>query len=320
MSQAKENKFVQFLEKGYEKEGVGASTRKTYISIMKNVRKGMNYKGTSLHFAKDIKGVEELIKSKSKSYKISAFSAIVKLMKDKTLKKQYREKINDINKVKIEESKEGRYTDKERKTIGGLSWADLEKIIPMIREELKNIDQKEKPKQYYITYQYLILSLVYLKCKFLPRLDYCSIKVIYDKSHIDETQNQLLVEDDKMTIMFNKFKNKKSVGSKSFEICDEVREEISDWLFFKNNDDKDNLFYNLNKSKPYDNKRFSELIKRMFLRFLNTPVSANHIRKLKEKHIQTSPEYPNLSLKEREALHEANFHSKATAELHYQKT
>ncbi len=315
---AQDLKFISFLTKGYNKENVSASTQKSYLSIMKNVRKGMKYSGTSLHFAKNIEGVEELIKDKSKSYKISAYSAIVKLIKDKKLSKKYRDKINDINKIKIEESKEGKYTDKERKTIGGLSWEDLNNIIPLIREELKEMDVKDK--KYYMTYQYLILSLVYLKCKFLPRLDYCSIKVIYNKEELNEEDNQLLVEEDKMTIIFNKFKNKKSIGSKQFEICDDIRQEVSDWLFYKDNEDKDNLFYNLNKSKPYNNKRFSELIKRMFLTFLNTPVSANHIRKLKEKHIQTQPSYLTLSLKEREELHLTNFHSKATAELHYQKT
>ena len=313
----KETQFIAFLTKGYTKKGVSASTQKSYLSIMKNVRKRLKYNGTTLHFSKKIEDVEEIIKDKSKSYKISTYSAIVKLLTDKKLRKQYQDKINDINKLKIEESKEGKYTDKERKTIGGLSWKDLETIIPLIREELKEMDIKDK--KYYMTYQYLILSLVYLKCKFLPRLDYCSIKVIYDKEQLNEIDNQLLVEDDKMTIIFNKFKNKKSIGSKQFEICDEIREEISEWLFFKNNSDKDNLFYNLNKSKPYDNKRFSDLIKRMFLRFLSHPVSCNHIRKLKEKALQSSPEYINMGETEREAEHLKIFHNKDTANLHYRK-
>lgn len=316
----KELSFLAFLKKGYEKEEVSQSTQKSYLSILKNVRKGLNYNGTTLHFTKDVAKLEEHIKDKSKSYKISAYSAIVKLTTNKKLKKQYQELINSVNQLKIEESKQGRYTDKERKTIGGLSWTDLETIIPMIREELKEMDVKDK--QYYMTYQYLVLSLVYLKCKFLPRLDYCSIKVIYNKEQIDTAHNQLLVEDDKMSIMFNKYKNckAKNMGNKTFEICDEIRGEVSDWLFFKTNSDKDNLFYNLNKSKPYDNKRFSDLIKRMFLRFLKHPVSCNHIRKLKERKIQTDPEYVNLSPEDREKAHELNFHSKATAELHYQKT
>ena len=327
MADKRQKAFLAFITKGFNKANVGSSTQKSYSSVLKNVRKAMKYEGTSLHFTKEPTKIVEIVKDKSLSYQISTYSAIVKLTKDKKLKKQYSTLINDLNKTKISEAEEGKYTDKERKTIGGLTWSDLENIIPLIREELLSIDEKTEPKRYYIVYQYLILSLLYLKCKFLPRLDYCSIKVIYDKSQLipfdiekkEDNVNQLLVQEGYMKIYFNKFKNVKKAKQKVFVICDEIRSEISDWLFYKDNEDKNNLFYNLNKNKVYDNKRFCELIKRMFVRFLNTPVGVNHIRKLKEKHIQSSTEYINMSIKEKKEIHKTLFHTKNTAELHYNK-
>ena len=318
MSLKKEIAFLKYLETNFEKENVSISTMKSYISILKNVRKGLNYKGTTLHFTKNIDKVEEYVSKKSTSYRISTYSAIIKILKNKKLKELYVEKINDINKEQNEKNREGLYTEKERKTIGVLTFSDLQKIIPLIKKELDDITDKQS-KLYYITYQYYIISVVYLKCKFLCRLDWCNIRIITDKTLLNETDNQLLLEDEKMKIIFNQFKNKKSIGSKEFEICDDVCEKLKKWILFSNDVDKDNLFYNKNKSKAYDCKRFSELIKRMFLKYLNTSISANHIRKLKENELRIDPEYLKMNLKEREQAHLMNFHGKATAEIHYQK-
>lgn len=320
MSIKSTEKFIEYLTTHYTKKGVSLSSQKAYISILKNVRKTLKYKGSSIHFCKNVDKVQECIKDKSLSYKISTYSALSKLIKNKALKKQYTNLIKTLNDSKISVAKEGKYSDKERKAINGLTFEDLQNIIPLIKQEMEDLEDEKDSKEYYNAYQYYILSLLYLKCNFLPRLDYCSVKVIYSQEHIDNTINQLLIEDDNMTLIFRNYKNKKYLGEKRYELCEDIKEQVSEWLVFKQNIDGDCLFYNMNKKKCYDNKRFSELLKRMFLKYLNTPISCNHIRKLKEKAIQTSPEYIAMGEKEREEEHLKLFHSKKTAELHYRKS
>ena len=310
-------KFIENITKRFNELGVSSSTQKSYISILKNIRKNMLYKGTSLMFIKDFEGIDRVLENKSLSYKVSAYSAFVKLSKNKKIKKRYSLLMKILNKSKLENLKDNKMNNKEVASIGGLTFSDLLKILPLIKEDMK--ENKECECRFYYSYQYYILSMMYLKCHFLPRLDYCSVKVIYDKSLLNGIDNQLLVEDGVMTIYFNSFKNIKKIGKMEFKLCEEVREEIEKWLLYKENINSDDLFYNMKKEKVYNNKRFSELIKRMFLKFLNRPIGANCIRKLKEISIQSNPEYHKLTLKQKEDIHKEVFHSKGIAELCYNK-
>ncbi len=314
-------KYLEYLTTNYTKHGVSLSSQKAYISILKNVRKALKYKGSSIHFCKDVEKVKACIEEKSLSYKISTYSALSKLIKNKVLKKQYTDLIKTLNDEKISSIKKGKYTKKEKENINGMSFEDLQAIFPIIEEEKESIEDKES-EEYYNTYQYYILSTLYLKCAFLPRLDYCGVKVIYTPEHLDNKTNQLLVEDDEMTFHFNSFKNNKKKGMENqvFKVCPEIRQDISDWLLFGNNIIEDNLFYNMKKSRCYCNKRFSELIKKCFLKYLKTPLRCNDIRKLKEKSIQTDPNYMKISPEDRDEKHRLVFHSTHTAQTNYNKS
>ena len=257
MSSKQTIKFNKWVEAKMIKKGASKSSIKTYTSILRNIRKSLNNTNGTISFCKDFKSIDKVLKNKSASYKISAYSAFLKCSNNKDTITHYKSLLKECNGKRFTQLKKGKMSDKEMKRIGDTCLEDCCEICDKICNAMRCCKDKDSS-EYYMCHQYLVISTLYFKEKFVPRLDYCSMKVIYTTEHLDDNVNQMLVEDDKITVIFNKFKNVKRLGSKRFVLSTETTEIVREWIMLKEDKKEDYLFYNINKGVSYNNKRFSE--------------------------------------------------------------
>lgn len=307
------------LQRLNEKTNITESSRKTYMSYLRTLKKINGRTKLTEKFVSDIKKIRKSLESRSNTYKATMYSAIIATLDNGNTKKLYQDEIS-ILKLLIEGE------NKSRKTKIDSSFKDIEKVVDIIKKTLD-----KNPVNFFKVYQHYIISLLYLKTSFTCRLDFCNMELIFSLKDLDDTKNQMFVPDtildlskpnlqtNRITIYFNQFKNKKHIGCKTFEINEKITKEIRKFIKYKedNSITNDFLFVN-NKGGCFNNKRFSELVKSIFKIYLNLDkITLNTIRKLKETKLMQSEEYKQMSFAQKEEAHLNNFHNKRTAEIFY---
>ena len=309
--------FISYVNERLDKTTLSPQTKKLYLSRLVGLRMLMKSSAKTLSFVKNIDKVMEVLDSQSLSIgnKRNTFAAIIKVITVKKLKAFYTEKMRTINAKEFEIAGKNQLSTRQQQSVGGVKFTDLGDVSGNILKALKKpISLNEK----YVLKQLYVLSLLLLKEQFLPRLDYKDVKVIYTKEFLHPTQNQLLMGEE-LTMYINTHKNKSKIGSISFVLNKEVAKAIKEWVTFKNDVNTEYLFFNKRTNKPYDSKRFSDLIAQVFVKFFGKRLTINNIRLLRENHIQSNPLYQSLSENDKEALHKQLFHSKSVATRFYRK-
>lgn len=313
------------LEKSQGDKKISEGSLKAYTSTINTFLTKNNLEIKDLN---NIDKVKELTKDRTKTYQKTLFSAIIRLIDDEELIKTYKSEIGSKMEKIIDEQKEGKLNKKEKKLLKKegedklLSNKDLTKIITKIKKDIKKYTKDNNSREEYITKQYLLLSTLLLKLNILPRNDYANMLVVNSKDKVNNDHNWLIVTSlTDMKMIFKKFKNVAKLGEIEIKIPKSIAKVIADWLRYREYEEQDNfwLLFNKFRNTHYNTSRFTELVQRMFSRYLEKPLSMNQLRKIRENDIISNPKYQKANLKQKERIHKKLFHSKGIAELYYHK-
>jgi len=307
----KENdKMRSLLRKQLEKNDIKENTIKTYISVLMNLKGDMGYNKNDIRFIFDKEGIEKTIKNRPLTSKRTIYNSILNILKktkEDELKTYYYNKMLKDKETYETKEKDNKKTKQQEEKWGDLTYDKLLKIPELIKNDLMKIKKKDK------TYQFYILSLFLYKHKILGRNELSSFIITNKKNDIMDNKNYLYIQKNKITMFYNDYKNVDSLGKKEVELDDNLRNELID--FIKNRTsltDTNYLFYNINKDKPYDNKRFTELIQSLHKKYINKKLSINDLRHIKSIWIEKT--FKTYNEKERE--HKNLLHSYNTGLLY----
>ena len=200
------------------------------------------------------------------------------------------------------------------------------KLTKNINEKLKNNEmtetQKKKVKPYFDLvnkvkeleskkdrserdYNNYMLSYLYIIPSFTPRNEYMKINVVYKKDDVNDTDNFILVEDNKISFILQDYKTKKTYNKIIYEYTKNEEVVIRDYLKYLN---QPSILFNFNRQKLH--KKLDNLL----------GSSNRFIRISKNTHYLKKDGYNKKSYKEQENFQIKNFqHSKEQSETTYKK-
>lgn len=191
-------------------------------------------------------------------------------------------------------------------------------------------DLKKKRSQKYVKdiMDYIILMIH----TYHPlRLDYREMKFKKEGDQLSDNENFILIKNDSMELHMNNYKNSASYNETNIQILSpEICDCITNWIkvFFNVSGFSQKIPNylickvkpNLNLDDPYDNgTTFSNKISTLFEKYSGKHLTVTIIRKIHESELMQSPEYAQMTNREKEVLHQKLLHTQKTAMTSYNK-
>jgi hypothetical protein len=233
---------------------------------------------TNLDFLENFDDVMNEINKETNNTKKNRLIAIVCILKsldkDKDLIKKYQDEMTNTALEQQTKDKKQELTEKQKK-----NWVDYEDIIKLTnilfdKIRLGKILEKDNlnRSEYNLLQEYILIRFY---INFPIRNDLNNVKVINDKKDDDKENNFLLVENNKMTFILNKYKTDKIYGSIKYDIDKKFSKIIN--IFLKHN--KSGYFITkMNMKDPITSNGITKLLNKIFQNNLNKKISTSMLR------------------------------------------
>jgi len=286
------------------RESIKDSSLRAYLISLKKLNNDNEIK--NLNYLKNKKEVFKIIEQKALSTQRGYLTAILVVLQaykkeefDSVLK-DYKEKLQSLNNKYNEEISSHEKTDKQAKN--WVSLKQLAKVRNFYKKELeeKGILNKESlnRKEMDLLQKYLVSALYTLQPPI--RLDYGNMKIIKSDKDDNKKSNFLLVKGrNKKSFIFNDFKNKKSMGSKTIPVNTKLNSIVNLWLKYNKTD----KFLLNSKNEIMVENGLSKYIKKVFAP-TKKDITLNLLR-----HIYISENIDLDAMKKQKKLAESMLHS-----------
>ena len=290
-----ENKLNKILETKELSDNSKSTYKGSFLKINKLIGNPKNFVKY-----KNIENIKKEVNDKvvSDGSKKLVFISIGMILKDikgyKTISKKYTQLSYELTNKINEKLKDNNMTEQQTDKVK--SYSSLVQIV----KELRN--NKNKSEKYYNDY---MLSFLYIIPSFTPRNEYMSINVVYDKKDVNDKDNYILVEDNKITCILQKYKTMKKYGRIDYVYSERVEKEIRDYITFLK---KPSILFNFNRQSLH--KKLDKLL----------GSSVRFIRISKNDYFVKKSDYTTKSFKEKEQFQIKNFqHSIYQGDTSYRK-
>jgi hypothetical protein len=233
---------------------------------------------TNLDFLEKFDDVMKEINEETNNTKKNRLIAIVCILKsldkDKDLIKKYQDEMTNTALEQQTKDKKQELTEKQKE-----NWVDYDDIVKLTnilfdKIKLSKILEKENlnRSEYNLLQEYILIRFY---INFPIRNDLNNVKVIYNKKDDDKENNFLLVEDNKMSFILNKYKTDKIYGSINYDIDKKFSKIIN--IFLKHN--KSGYFITkMNMKDPITSNGITKLLNKIFQKNLNKKISTSMLR------------------------------------------
>ena len=233
---------------------------------------------TNLDFLEKFDDVMNEINKETNNTKKNRLIAIVCILKsldkDKDLIKKYQDEMTNTALEQQTKDKKQELTEKQKE-----NWVDYDDIVKLTnilfdKIELSKILEKDNlnRSEYNLLQEYILIRFY---INFPIRNDLNNVKVIYNKKDDDKENNFLLVEDNKMSFILNKYKTDKIYGSINYDIDKKFSKIIN--IFLKHN--KSGYFITkMNMKDPITSNGITKLLNKIFQKNLNKKISTSMLR------------------------------------------
>jgi hypothetical protein len=188
--------------------------------------------------------------------------------------------------------------------------------LPMTLEELKSIEVKCSN-----SLQQLVESFtIWINTHYPLRLDYYNVEI--NPPEKENCINYMTWSDSVLKFYLNDFKNSRSFGSQLLIYYDSIIGDYIQALTLHFGHTPKYLLYRYDKPTgtlmPFSSRiMYGGYLQDLFKRHTGHHITMNTIRKIHESSLIQSPEYVNMSLKDRKIKHSRLLHSLATAHESY---
>jgi len=302
-------------------------TAKAYSSLISKVVDGVSPKARSLTFFKNTDAIIAFIREHYKpTTRATILGSIISMIRTtrgyKGIVAIYKKELSSIIQANIRAKKADNVPEKLKGKLEQLKWSTIRNSIPaFLKGKLEEEQNKPSSKfrNVFKWYELYILSLIIFKLDFIERLSYRSFKFINRRSDIrNTTTNYITLADGYM--VFQDYKTAGRYGRIDKKLPENIMEEIRVYKRFKSN--QSHLFFNdkpvsVGKRKEYSNKQFTKLVA-LLSGNLDTRLTMNDLRKLKETALHSEGRYQNASIANQEQMDiDLLFHSKRVGEITY---
>ena len=305
------------------KPNISDITIKMYSSKISNLHKLI----TQSNDIKDLKFLSVpsqilsvLSKKKAHTIKNYLVSIIVVLQSEpEKYKKQIEEYSKEIK--KLSENINNNYDENKKSESQSNNWVEMNDIKELVKQYKDNYNKLRKKSKLNNNdlqniQDYLLLSL-YSGIYFEPlRNDFHNMEIILESEvkDMNKEKNYLIIMDnDSIKFVFNKYKTVKSYGVYELPIKSKVLSDLI--LFWIENNGSDKFLINITNKKPYSANAITKNLNRIFEKNLDKTVSSSLIR-----HIYISEKLKdNISTKDKKSLAKNMMHSKSVQENVYNK-
>jgi len=181
----------------------------------------------------------------------------------------------------------------------------------------------EKIREFAKKFQPLVMLSAYLYQEPL-RSNWSSMQISYKKDEMDNVNNWLYIAGGHYTLYMNDFKTVKTFGQVKLPLNDQFRDILKIWFAVLKEITKHKphyvMHFMITPNKPVrkvmSDAGFGKAIVSASKKLFNKPLSINDYRHLYEIQLQNSPEYSNMTIKEKEKIHHKLLHSMNTS-LYY---
>ena len=256
-----------------------------------------------------------------------------------TLYEKYR-KIRDELKGEIKEKKSDNVVEGPNKW---MSLDELRGVPTMIQREVENrfgslflskekYDALTKPQRIRYVRLFLKWGFIYIVINYPLRLDYFNLPLSKTDANYEPQRgsvaadksagNYMLRDGDKLSLYLNKFKNVKSMGAQTIEYDDPMILYYLDQLEVIFGTKPTHLMWQVVKDEIqlFSRKEvYSHHITNIIKKYTSKHISNNTIRKIWETELINSPEYRQMTNKEKNKAHKKLLHSTSTANEAYNK-
>lgn len=254
--------------------------------------------------------------------KLTAIIVVLKCSKaDDKLIEKYNMKLKELNEDYMKFLKNQEKT--ETQTNNWIEYEDLVKLSNKMMNRIKTENLKTKVnlsnKEYDMIQQILILR-TYLD--FPIRNNFSNMKIMSLKEYDDldeddkNNNNYLITDRKKRYFKINSFKNKKSIGNKSFDIQKPLNAIISLWLKFNKSG------YYLTKSDrktPMNSNGITKFLNKIFIKEYNKKISTSMLRHILISHANKDKPSIKEIEKNEQKVEDTFMHSKNVNDLYTKK-
>ena len=248
---------------------LGASSVKTYISILSNIYKAMKGEGGIDFYSDNVKGILEYLETKPDPTKKTSLSALFVL----TSEPRYREAMMDIIKKVNDSYKEQKKTPKQEE-----NWISAEEVKTVYEKHLETALQMLSKKQIFNEGKFIQFLLVaFLSGVVMPprrSLDYGEMKI---RNYDPKTDNYFKAG----KFYFNNYKTSSTYGLQTLDVPKQLNTIIKKWVKLNSND---YMLYSTN-----DNRLSSPQINRILNTAFGKKISTNLLR-----HIYLTDHYKDV--------------------------
>jgi len=294
--------FINQLENLLEDKS--EQTKKTYISRIVSIKKLIDYKPDDLKFIDESKKIIKFIdtdddlKLSTKKLNYIALSVISELLNLKS-KNTYHEKMMEFKNKNNTERKNNLITDEIKQ-----HWATFDELREMYFKMPEETDDDIQNK--------LIIALYVLQPPL--RNDYANIRLFNRMARLD-AGNHMIIKKNKIELIINEHKTKEQFGSVSInydvKTTPEIYRILNKWLDI--NDTK-YLLIRTSTRRALTENDLSHLIPQIFEKYINKHITIQLLRQIYETELQSSKEYNEMSMNEKDEIHKKLLHGSAVAQ------
>lgn len=251
--------------------------------------------------------------------KLTAVIVVLKCLdKDDKIIEKYSDKLKSLNDEYMTFLKDQKKTETQKDN--WIDYSDLIKLSNKLMSRVKLEDIKNKDTltvKEYDQLQQLVIIRTYIDYPIRNNFSNMKIITIEDYNDLDDTEknnnNYLVTNKNKKIFKINTFKNKNSLGSKSFEINAKLNNIINMWLKFNKSG------YYLTKSDrktPINSNGITKFLNKIFMKEFNKKISTSMLRHIQISHInKDKPTIKEIEQKENK-VEDKFMHSKGVNDLY----
>ena len=251
--------------------------------------------------------------------KLTAVIVVLKCLdKDDKIIEKYSDKLKSLNDEYMTFLKDQKKTETQKDN--WIDYSDLIKLSNKLMSRVKLEDIKNKDTltvKEYDQLQQLVIIRTYIDYPIRNNFSNMKIITIEDYNDLDDTEknnnNYLVTNKNKKIFKINTFKNKNSLGSKSFEINAKLNNIINMWLKFNKSG------YYLTKSDrktPINSNGITKFLNKIFMKEFNKKISTSMLRHIQISHInKDKPTIKEMEQKENK-VEDKFMHSKGVNDLY----
>ena len=251
--------------------------------------------------------------------KLTAVIVVLKCLdKDDKIIEKYSDKLKSLNDEYMTFLKDQKKTETQKDN--WIDYSDLIKLSNKLMSRVKLEDIKNKDTltvKEYDQLQQLVIIRTYIDYPIRNNFSNMKIITIEDYNDLDDTEknnnNYLVTNKNKKIFKINTFKNKNSLGSKSFEINAKLNNIINMWLKFNKSG------YYLTKSDrktPINSNGITKFLNKIFMKEFNKKISTSMLRHIQISHLnKDKPTIKEMEQKENK-VEDKFMHSKGVNDLY----